>query len=132
MYSIWNDFIFLLFLEMVIFTTLFWHWRTLWNSPLKITTLFQRWIILFFSTLKFTLFIIVNSNSEIYNIFSTLLWHCIVLQHNISQKTMLKQRGNVCWVIFETSAQYMTKGRLYVFYLWKLLRLTYITILFVK
>ena len=31
------------FLKMFIFTTLFWHWSTLWNSMSKVTTFFGRW-----------------------------------------------------------------------------------------
>ena len=40
------------FLKMVIFTTLFQHWSTLWNSTLKITALFQCCLTLLILTLK--------------------------------------------------------------------------------
>ena len=52
LYTIWNDFFF--FLETVIFTTLFRHLLTFWNSTLKMTMLLQRCITLFWSTLKYT------------------------------------------------------------------------------
>ena len=51
------------FLIMVIFTTLFRRWSTLWNSTLKITALFRRCLTLLVSTMKLT----------------TLIWSCSTL-----------------------------------------------------
>ena len=45
-------FAFFNFLKMVIFTTLFWRWSTLWNSTLKITALFWHCLTLLISTLN--------------------------------------------------------------------------------
>ena len=53
MYSIWSD-SFLLFLEMVAFTMLFWRWATLPNSILFWIKLLLRCLTLFVSTLKYT------------------------------------------------------------------------------
>ena len=49
------------FLKIVILTTLFWRWSTLWNSTLKIRALFRRCITLSISMLKQT----------------TLIWRCV-------------------------------------------------------
>ena len=43
-----------------------------------------------------TLFDVVNSNFEIH-VVSTLIWRCPKPRRHINQKTMLKQRSNVCW-----------------------------------
>ena len=45
-------FAFFNFLRMVIFTTLFWCWSTLWNSTLKITAFFWHCLTLLISTLN--------------------------------------------------------------------------------
>ena len=53
----WNSKIFFAlfnFLKMVILTTLFRRWSTLWNSTLKITALFWRCLTLLILTLKYT------------------------------------------------------------------------------
>ena len=46
-----------------------------------------------------TLFDIVNSNAETYNIVSTSICRCAASRRCINQKTTLKQRWNVCWVV---------------------------------
>ena len=45
------------------------------------------------------LFDVVNFNVEIHNVVSTLIWHCLTLQHHITLSTTLRQRWNVCWVL---------------------------------
>ena len=45
------------FLKIVIFTTLFWRWSTLWNSKLQTTALFRHYLTLLISALKLTTFI---------------------------------------------------------------------------
>ena len=81
---------FLFFLEMVIFTTS-------WNSTLKRTTSSNVvHINVEIRKVDLTLFN-VTSNIEIHNVVLTLVWHCPTSRRQINQKTMLKQRWNVCW-----------------------------------
>ena len=74
-YSFWNDF-FLFFLGMVIFTTLFRRWPTLWNSRLKKTTLFRGSLILFISALKYTKWVRLCSTLYIPTLKYTTLFQC--------------------------------------------------------
>ena len=49
------------------------------------------------------LFDVANSNVEIRNVVSTLIWRCPTSRRRINQKTTLKQRWNVCWVMFNSN-----------------------------
>ena len=77
-----------IFVQMVIFTTLFWRCPTLPKSTLKMTMLFRRCLTLLKSTLKSTTLI---------RRCSTLIWRRATLRRHINQKTTLKQSWNVCW-----------------------------------
>ena len=84
-------------LKMIIFTTLFWRWSTLWNSKLKITTLFRRRLTLLTSTFKYEVATsekvkstlnqqsTVNVNSEIYN------YRITIVNFNVDTHTTLFQ-----------------------------------------
>ena len=95
----WLEVYFFTFL-MVIFTTLFWRGPVVCKSTLKMTTLFGRCPTL-------TLFNVVNSNADVRNIVSTLIWCCTTSRRRINLKTTSKQRWNVCWVV---SKVYVNNG----------------------
>ena len=46
-----------------------------------------------------TLFYVVNFSVDIYNIVSTLIWHCPTSWRHTTLTTTLRQRWNVCWVL---------------------------------
>ena len=47
-----------------------------------------------------TLLDVVHVNVEIHNVVSMLIWRCPTSRRHANQKTTLKQRWNVCWVVF--------------------------------
>ena len=71
------------FLKMVILSTLFRRWSTLWNSTLKITALFRRCLTLLISTLKW----------------ATLLWYCLMSRGHITLTKTLRLLWKVFWVL---------------------------------
>ena len=91
---------FILFLlEMVIFPALFPRWPTLLNSTLKKTTLIRRCLTFLASTLKYTTLIRCCPMLRIPVLkCTTMIWGSTTSRRHINQKTMLKQRWNVCWV----------------------------------
>ena len=107
------------FLQMVIFTTLFWRCRTLKKLTLKMKTLFRSCLTMFKSAMKrwfdviqhlkfqpwhtqccfnvdLTLFNAANSNLEMHNVVSTMIWRCSTSRRYINLTATLKQRWNVC------------------------------------
>ena len=86
---------------MVIFTTWFHRWPTLWNSMLKGTALIMSNVVhinVEIHNVDLTLFNIINSNVEINNVASTMTWRCPTSRRHNNQKPRWKQRWwNVCW-----------------------------------
>ena len=50
------------------------------------------------------LFNVVNSNVDVQNFVSTLIWRCPTSRRHINLRATLKQRWNICWVPLEESA----------------------------
>ena len=40
----------------------------------------------------------IDSNVDVLNVVSTLIWRCVTSRHHINLKAKLKERLNVCWV----------------------------------
>ena len=90
--------VFLFFIEMDIFATLFRRCPTLWKLTLKTATLFRRCLTLFNSTLKYTTLLkFVNFNADVHNVVSTLIWRCATSRRHFNLKATLNRRWNVCW-----------------------------------